>query len=169
MMNENNRVTITICGKEYTLQTDESPDYVRQLAARLDRRISDMMETSDIISLSSAAILVGLSLMDDSYKTTSNIDNIRGEIRNYVEEAGKARAEADQLIAEDRIVDEARRRANAILDDAERRASELSASCYHGIMDMFDSAETDLRNALQNIDKGRQALYDMTSGSRGDR
>lgn len=97
MMNENNRVTITICGKEYTLQTDESPDYVRQLAARLDRRISDMMETSDIISLSSAAILVGLSLMDDSYKTTSNIDNIRGEIRNYVEEAGKARAEADDL------------------------------------------------------------------------
>ena len=72
MMNENNRVTITICGKEYTLQTDESPDYVRQLAARLDRRISDMMETSDIISLSSAAILVGLSLMDDSYKTTTS-------------------------------------------------------------------------------------------------
>ena len=90
-------------------------------------------------------------------------DNIIGDAHD------KARAEADQLIAEDRIVDEARRRANAILDDAERRASELSASCYHGIMDMFDSAETDLRNALQNIDKGRQALYDMTSGSRGDR
>lgn len=109
MMNENNRVTITICGKEYTLQTDESPDYVRQLAARLDRRISDMMETSDIISLSSAEILVGLSLMDDSYKTTSNIDNIRGEIRNYVEEAGKARAEADdlrrQLEEKDREID----------------------------------------------------------------
>ncbi len=109
MMNENNRVTITICGKEYTLQTDESPDYVRQLAARLDRRISDMMETSDVISLSSAAILVGLSLMDDSYKTTSNIDNIRGEIRNYVEEAGKARAEADdlrrQLEEKDREID----------------------------------------------------------------
>ena len=45
----------------------------------------------------------------------------------------------------------------------------MSASSYHGIMDMFDSAETDLRNALKNIDKGRQALYDMTSGSRGDR
>ena len=68
-----------------------------------------MMETSDIISLSSAAILVGLSLMDDSYKTTSNIDNIRGEIRNYVEEAGKARAEADdlrrQLEEKDREID----------------------------------------------------------------
>ena len=109
MMNENNRVTITICGKEYTLQTDESPDYVRQLAAPQGRRLSEMMGTSDIISLSSAAILVGLSLMDDSYKTTSNIDNIRGEIRNYVEEAGKARAEADdlrrQLEEKDREID----------------------------------------------------------------
>ena len=35
--------------------------------------------------------------MDDSYKTTSDMDNIRGEIRNYVEEAGTARAEADSL------------------------------------------------------------------------
>ena len=94
-------------------------------------------------------------------------DNIIGDAHDKARDIlNKARAEADQLIAEDRIVDEARRRANAILDDAERRASELSASCYHGIMDMFDSAETDLRNALQNIDKGRQALYDMTSGSR---
>ena len=92
-----NRVTITICGKEYTLQTDEAPSYVKQLAARLDRRIAEMMEGNDTLSLSSAAILVGLSLMDDSYKTSSNMDNIRGEIRNYVEEAGKARAEADAL------------------------------------------------------------------------
>ena len=81
-----NRVTITICGKEYTLQTDEAPSYVKQLAARLDRRIAEMMEGNDTLSLSSAAILVGLSLMDDSYKTSSNMDNIRGEIRNYVEE-----------------------------------------------------------------------------------
>ena len=94
MLNEN-RVIITICGKEYTLQTDEQPIYVKQLAARLDQKISGMMAENDSLSLSSAAILVGLSLMDDSNKTTSNIDNIRSEIRNYVEEAGRARAEAD--------------------------------------------------------------------------
>ena len=96
MMREN-KVKITICGKEYSLQTDEQPAYVPQLAGRLDRKIAEMMEKNDTLSLSSAAILVGLSLMDDSYKTTSDMDNIRGEIRNYVEEAGMARAEADDL------------------------------------------------------------------------
>ncbi|MCI8500858.1 MAG: cell division protein ZapA [Oscillospiraceae bacterium] len=96
-MNKGNKVKITICGKEYSLQADEQPAYVQQLAARLDQKITELMEENDTLSLSSAAILVGLSLMDDSYKTTSDMDNIRGEIRNYVEEAGKARAEADNL------------------------------------------------------------------------
>ena len=105
MMNEN-KVKITICGKEYTLQTDEQPAYVKQLAKRLDTRITELLDANDTLSLSSAAILVGLTLMDDSYKTTSDIDNIRGEIRNYVEEAGKARAEADALR---RLLDERER------------------------------------------------------------
>ncbi len=96
-MLKENKVKITICGKEYSLQTDERPAYVQQLAGRLDHKITEMMENNDTLSLSSAAILVGLSLMDDSYKTTSDMDNIRGEIRNYVEEAGTARAEADSL------------------------------------------------------------------------
>lgn len=96
-MLKENKVKITICGKEYALQTDEQPAYVQQLAGRLDHKITEMMEANDTLSLSSAAILIGLSLMDDSYKTTSDMDNIRGEIRNYVEEAGKARAEADAL------------------------------------------------------------------------
>jgi cell division protein ZapA len=96
-MLKENKVKITICGKEYSLQTDERPAYVQQLASRLDHKITEMMENNDTLSLSSAAILVGLSLMDDSYKTTSDMDNIRGEIRNYVEEAGMARAEADSL------------------------------------------------------------------------
>lgn len=96
-MVKGNKVKITICGKEYSLQADEQPGYVQQLAGRLDQKITEMMEQNETLSLSSAAILVGLSLMDDSYKTTSDMDNIRNEIRNYVEEAGKARAEADAL------------------------------------------------------------------------
>lgn len=96
-MQIDNRVTIVVCGKEYTLQTPEEPAYVRQLANRLDRRIREAMENNDVLSAMDAAILVGLTQMDDSYKTTSDIDNIRGEIKNYVEEAGRARDEADKL------------------------------------------------------------------------
>ena len=98
-------------------------------------------------------------------------DNIIGDAHDKARDIlNRARAEAEQLIAEDRIVEEARRRASAILDDAERQAADLSAKCYHGIMDMFDSAEANLRDSLQNVDKGRRALYNMMSdGSRGER
>ena len=58
-MLKENKVKITICGKEYSLQTDERPAYVQQLAGRLDHKITEMMENNDTLSLSSAAILVG--------------------------------------------------------------------------------------------------------------
>ena len=120
-----NKVKIQVCGKEYVLQTDEQPSYVQHLASRLDRKIREMMENNEALPLTSAAILVGLSLMDDSYKTTSDMDNIRSEVRSYVEEAGKAQAEADAL----------RRQ----LEEKERRIEELET-------------EAGLRELRQNID-----------------
>ena len=42
-MNKGNKVKITICGKEYSLQADEQPAYVQQLAARLDQKITELM------------------------------------------------------------------------------------------------------------------------------
>lgn len=99
-------------------------------------------------------------------------ENIIGDAHDKARDIlNKARAEAEQMVAEDRIVGEARRRADAILSDAERRADELTADCYHGIMDMFDSAENNLRDSLQIVDKSKRELYDMMSGDqvRGDK
>lgn len=92
-----NKVKITISGKEYSIQTSEEPSYVQELARQLDQKITDMMNSSDTISLTTAAILVGLGLADDALKTNSDIDNIRTQITTYVEEAAAARLEVDQL------------------------------------------------------------------------
>lgn len=92
-----NKVKINVCGKEYSIQTSEEPSYVQELARQLDQKITDMMNSSDTISLTTAAILVGLGLADDALKTNSDIDNIRTQITTYVEEAAAARLEVDQL------------------------------------------------------------------------
>ena len=39
-----NRVKVVICGKTYTLQTDESPSYMISLAKELDKRINAFLE-----------------------------------------------------------------------------------------------------------------------------
>ena len=88
-----NRVKVTISGKEYPLQTNESPEYIMGVARQLSKKIDTVVESSDNISTSAATTLVALSILDELEKANANIDNIRTQIREYVDEAGKARAE----------------------------------------------------------------------------
>ena len=96
-MTMQNRVKVVICGKTYTLQTVESPSYMITLAKELDKRINAFLEENESAALTSAAVMVGLELMDESMKSVSDVDNIRAQIKGYVEEAASARIEADQL------------------------------------------------------------------------
>ncbi len=95
-----NKVKVTICGKEYALQTDETPSYVMGLAKRLDKQITDMVNSSDNISVQAAAVFIALSSLDEANKSNQSIDNIRTQIKDYVDDAGRARLERDEAVKE---------------------------------------------------------------------
>lgn len=92
-----NRVKVVVCGKTYTIQTEESPSYLVKLYKELDKRINDFMDANESASVTTAAVMVGLELMDESAKTVEDADHIRSQIKGYVEESANARLEADQL------------------------------------------------------------------------
>lgn len=91
-----NKVRVTVCGKEYALQTDEVPSYVIGLAKKLDNQINAMLSGADNISVTAASVLVSLSALDDAHKANENLDNIRTQIKDYVDDAARARAERDE-------------------------------------------------------------------------
>lgn len=95
-----NRVKVVICGKEYTLQTEESPTYVYGLGKLLDKKINEVSSSSTSISQYSAAIMVALSTLDDLNKSQANAEAIRVQAKEYVDEAGKARIERDAALKE---------------------------------------------------------------------
>lgn len=92
-----NKIKIYLAGKEYTIQTDESVSYVKQLAEALDSKIEDFMQQNDTISVTSACMLVALGLMDDCIKAASDKDNLRKQVIDYLEEATKSRTEIMEL------------------------------------------------------------------------
>lgn len=95
-----NRVKVVLCGKEYLLQTEDAPSYVYQLAKTLEKRISDIMEKSPRISAHSAVMMVALSTMDELTKANNSVEVIRSQVKEYVDEAGKARLERDAALRE---------------------------------------------------------------------
>lgn len=92
-----NKIKIYLAGKEYTIQTDESVTYVKQLAEALDNKIENFMSQNDAISVTSACMLVALGLMDDCIKASSDKDNLRKQVIDYLEESTKARTEIMDL------------------------------------------------------------------------
>lgn len=92
-----NRVKVKIYNREYALQTDESPEYTTMLAKKLDEKIDTMMSGAQANSLVDALILISLSALDVSQKANDNIDNIRTQIKDYVDEAAQARLKVEKL------------------------------------------------------------------------
>lgn len=94
------RVKFVLCGKEYALQTEDAPSYVYQLAKTLEKRISDITENNPRVSAHSAVMMVALSTMDELTKANNSVEVIRSQVKEYVDEAGKARLERDAALRE---------------------------------------------------------------------
>ncbi len=85
-----NRVKVRILGRDYTLGTDNTPEYTRDLAQKLDERMNAMLASSKTLSGMDVAILCALDSMDEAEKAISNADNIRLQLGEYVTSADKA-------------------------------------------------------------------------------
>lgn len=91
-----NKVKVTVCGKDYSLMSEEKPSYYTSLAKKVENTINEMLSQSKSLTIQSAAVLAALSAFDDAQKANESIDNIRTQIKEYVNDACKARAERDE-------------------------------------------------------------------------
>ncbi len=109
-MNLTGKVKVAICGKEYTLITREDEGYVLDLAKKINKAVDDAIRENPSLNVVSALSLVCLDFSDDLAKQQQSCDNLRAQIRDYVNEAGEARAEADALRRElndkNRVIEE---------------------------------------------------------------
>lgn len=95
-----NKVKVVICGKEYSLHTEEEPTYVYALARKLEKNIAEIVGNNTNISVYSASVMIALSSLDNLNKANEAMDNLRVQIKDYVDEAGKARLERDSAVRE---------------------------------------------------------------------
>lgn len=105
-MNIVNKVKVTICGKDYSLQTDETPEYISGLAQETEKQIFDLIKLRPGFGIQNAAVFVALTALDEAHKAETNIENIRAQIKSSVNEAGRARAAKEKLSAKVKELEE---------------------------------------------------------------
>ena len=108
------KVRLNICGSSYVVYTSESEDYMQNLADRLNLDMNEMMASSNSVSITTAAVMTALNYRDELEKASGSADNMRRQIKDYLEDAASAKMAAEEV-----------RRENAALkrriDDLERR------------------------------------------------
>lgn len=86
--------SLTIAGEEYRIVSDESTEYMQALAKELDQKITSVLRGSRV-SVTQAAILVALQYADEAGKNSGNADNLRAQLKSYLEDAAQAKSERD--------------------------------------------------------------------------
>lgn len=111
------KVRLNICGSSYVVATSESEDYMQNLADRLNLDMNELMASSTSVSITTAAVMTALNYRDELEKASGSADNMRRQIKDYLEDAASAKMAAEEL-----------RRENAALkrkvEELERRAAQ---------------------------------------------
>ncbi|QEY35302.1 cell division protein ZapA [Caproiciproducens galactitolivorans] len=91
-----NRVRLNICGCECVIGSDDSESYVRSLGEQVEKAIEDITGKNERVSITMAAIITALRFCDEAQKAAGGADNLRSQIKDYLEDASHARMEAEE-------------------------------------------------------------------------
>ena len=95
-MSAKSRVKLKICSNEFIVTSEDSEEYIRHTGDLVEQRIKNLMNESENMSVSMAAVFAAMEFCDESVKAKESADNLRSQIKDYLEEAGKARAEEEE-------------------------------------------------------------------------
>ena len=91
-----NRVRLTICGTECVVSSDDTESYIRSVGDEVEKAIQGITDKNERVSLTMAAIITALSFCDDSHRASAAADNLRSQIKDYLEDSSRARLEAEE-------------------------------------------------------------------------
>ncbi len=90
-----NRVTVTIAGQEYTLVGTEETGYVQKVAGHVDAKVQEVLDGSKV-SLVDGAVLAAVNIADEYFKEVETSENLRRQLKEYLEEATKVKLELSE-------------------------------------------------------------------------
>lgn len=71
-MKKQDKVKVNICGRSFYLTSGDDPEYLINIANKIDASISDLMKNNIGLTFEQAAVLVALNYCDDYEKKITN-------------------------------------------------------------------------------------------------
>ena len=91
-----NRVVVSICGEDYTFVAEEAPSYMQRVGSYVSEKMEAVLSGARV-GRTDAAVLTAANIADELFKEQAAAEQLRRQIKGYLDEAAKAQAEASEL------------------------------------------------------------------------
>ena len=91
-----NRVVISICGEEYTFVAEETSAYMQKVGSYVSDKMADVLGSAKV-GRTDAAVLTAANIADELFKSQAVAEQLRAQIKGYLDEASRAQSEASEL------------------------------------------------------------------------
>ena len=91
-----NRVVVNICGEEYTFIAEEPASYMQRVGAYVGDKMQEVLSGTKV-GRTDAAVLTAANIADELFKAQAAAEQLRAQIKGYIDEASKAQSEASEL------------------------------------------------------------------------
>ena len=91
-----NRVSITICGEDYTFVAEETASYMQKVGSYVGDKMAEVLNSAKV-GRTDAAVLTAANITDELFKAQAVAEQLRAQIKGYLDEASRAQAEVSEL------------------------------------------------------------------------
>ncbi len=91
-----NRVSITICGEEYTFVAEESASYMQKVGTYVGDKMAEVLSSAKV-GRTDAAVLTAANIADELFKAQAVAEQLRAQIKGYLDDANRAQSEVSEL------------------------------------------------------------------------
>ena len=91
-----NRVVVSICGEEYTFVAEETPVYMQKVGSYVSAKMQEILGGAHV-GRTDAAVLTAANITDELFKEQAASEKLRAQIKQYLDEAGRAQNEVSEL------------------------------------------------------------------------
>lgn len=91
-----NRVVMRICGEELAFLAEESPGYMQRVGAYANEKIQEAL-TACRVGKMQAAMLGAVNIADELFKIQEQDEQLRSQIKGYLDESARNKAEISEL------------------------------------------------------------------------
>lgn len=97
MSNSKRKTKVNIQGLNFVISSDDNESYIKSVAIEVNEKINKILSKSSNISVHMATIMTALNLCDELRKSEGIVENLKSQIKEYVEITTKSQIQAEKL------------------------------------------------------------------------